>query len=235
MITYIALLVTCFGALAGLAGSSWDKDKAGYIKLTIKGWISLFTILAGLCISAYTTHEAQVKADLEATQRNEVAKIGREELGRALSTIVEPFEEFLAASGKLNEIKGMRYDEYRKRALEYVATEDARIFFEKADFLERPEDDVGGREYATYAEAIEYGATKTPDELDRLFTRYANYLSPREIIALRTLTTHYYFIELQNLHNGIRSFGETEIFSRDSRYIEFFSILSALGRGKLSN
>lgn len=229
MTTYAAVIISFIGALIGLAGNSWNGSKKGFIKLTFKGWSALFTIVAGFILSLYSIYINQEKADWAAQQRNAIADIGRRELNYALRHVAEPFIDILWESGRLDFLKGLHHDDYEREAFQYLASDQARKFFDDdVDLEAKPKDDILGRDYDTYADAIEHGASVVPSELDRIFTRYANYLSIEEVLALRSITTDYYLIELRNVGMELDNLGETELFSLNSGYLNFFSLMSVL-------
>ncbi|GEM_PF-7053160 len=73
MIDYIIISIGFISALIGIFGKSWDEEKKGIKRITIKGWVTIFLTIASFIFAGWSMHSKKEQLEFRQERLTNIA------------------------------------------------------------------------------------------------------------------------------------------------------------------
>jgi TPR repeat protein len=195
LVALLAPITALVAAIVAIVfkGSTWDKRRKGWRRLTVTGWVIASVAIASFCVSAYREkQEANARAERQAKDAL-IRRAAASEINEAVGQLLRPFKLAVDASRYSNGGTNLREGAVLDRFLETPLDDLDRIG--KAEFLETL-DSVGAlgcppqfgvNAHCRWVDLFSQGAEQGDRALLGIIDRYAGVLDPKTLALISEL------------------------------------------------
>lgn len=242
LIGILPLLIALISTMIGVFGNSWNEEKTGWQRLTVKGWLVIALAVGSFGVATFQVRDAY-QAKQEKDKKEQLLRtLASQDVDEALNELLRPFKLILDERGGSEFNDPINQHLYRATdRLKDIGSESFLSILDQVKAMDCPRglDPTG----CSWARGFDMAMSRGSEGLRDAAIRYADVLSPATLTLIQSVRDHKMLGIMRSMPGNIeinQQMGNTDIakvsigwlirglYEPSDYYVPFFVLLQKI-------